>query len=236
MGDFQQLERMIKYVKGNIFNTQMQTVVNTVNCVGVMGKGVALVYKLRYPKMFDLYKDLCISGQIEIGKLWLYNKEDNAPWVLNFPTKRHWKYPSKLEYLEKGLEKFVDTFNDKGITSIAFPLLGTHNGGLDKEEVLRVMDKYLAKCNIPIEVYEYDPRVQDDLFDSFSRNWKSFTSDQLKVATGMRIDKIKLVSNTLESGELNSMIELISTPGLGLKTMERCFRFVMTDRENLTLF
>ena len=81
----------------------MQTIVNTINCVGVMGKGIALVFKLRYPEMFDKYQELCKSKMIGIGKLWLYKTSESPQWVLNFPTKFHWKYPSKMEYIEKGL-------------------------------------------------------------------------------------------------------------------------------------
>lgn len=104
----------IKIVRGNIFNTKAQTIVNTVNCVGVMGKGIALVFKLRYPLMFDIYKGFCKSKQIGIGKLWLYKGEPEEPWVLNFPTKFHWKYPSKLEYIELGLEKVCNDLQRKG--------------------------------------------------------------------------------------------------------------------------
>ena len=86
----------IKIIHGNIFNSKAQTIVNTVNCVGVMGKGVALVYKLRYPKMFEMYQSFCKQGLISVGKLWIYNSEPNVPWVLNFPTKTHWKLPTEM--------------------------------------------------------------------------------------------------------------------------------------------
>ena len=165
----------IIFIKGNIFNSKAQTIVNTVNCVGVMGKGIALVFKLRYPKMFDLYKEHCKSKLIGIGKLWLYKGEENAPWVLNFPTKFHWKYPSKIEYLEKGLQKFYSTYKDQGISSVAFPLLGTHNGGLDKQVVLNLMEVYLSKCEIDIEIYEYVPEAVDDLYEHFASNWSKFS-------------------------------------------------------------
>ena len=90
----------ISVIKGNIFNTHCQTIVNTVNCVGVMGKGIALVFKLRYPDMFPIYQDYCNRGLIEIGKLWLYKPEDTRQaWVLNFPTKVHWKLPSEYTYV-----------------------------------------------------------------------------------------------------------------------------------------
>jgi O-acetyl-ADP-ribose deacetylase (regulator of RNase III) len=216
-----------KIINGNIFNTQLQTVVNTVNCVGVMGKGIALVFKLRYPEMFDIYGNHCKNGNISIGKLWLYKGEKNAPFVLNFPTKFHWKYPSKIEYLVKGLEKFCDTYKDQGITSIAFPLLGAHNGGLDKEEVLSIMLQYLEKCDIPIEIYEYDPNAPDDLFEKFSQNWSSLSSLEIKEHTSISKDKIATITLAIETGKVSSMIGLINERGIGLKTMEKCFRFVM---------
>ena len=217
--------------KGNIFNTKAQTIVNTINCVGVMGKGIALVFKLRYPKMFDLYKEYCKSKLIGIGNLWLYKGEVNEPWVLNFPTKFHWKYPSKMEYIEKGLQKFVDTYKDKGITSIAFPLLGTHNGGLDKEEVLALMKRYLNQCDIPIEVYEYNQSASDDLFESFKAKWNSIPQQDKKTLTGIKMQKqIDTIDEALCSDQVRSMISLIEYDGIGLKTMEKCFKLVMGNK------
>lgn len=221
---------VIKYIKGNIFNSKAQTIVNTVNCVGVMGKGIALVFKLRYPKMFDLYKDYCKLKLIRIGKLWLYKGEENAPWVLNFPTKFHWKYPSKIEYLEIGLEKFCSTYKDQGITSIAFPLLGTHNGGLYKDTVLNLMEEYLGKCEIDIEIYEYVPEAEDDLYEYFASNWSKLSAEEIKLKTGIRKDKIEKVTEVVESGTVKSMIGLINEKGIGIKTMEKCFQFVMNNK------
>ena len=114
----------ITFKKGNIFSSDKQTIVNTINCVGVMGKGVALGFRLRYPEMYEKYRELCKTKQIAIGKLWLYKQSrEGLQWILNFPTKIHWKYPSKMEYLEAGLQKFVDTYEEKGITSIALSLI-----------------------------------------------------------------------------------------------------------------
>ena len=218
----------IKVIKGNIFNTKAQTIVNTVNCVGVMGKGIALVYKLRYPPMFDLYSEYCKSKLIGIGKLWLYKGEEDAPWVLNFPTKYHWKYPSKIEYIEKGLQKFVDTYRTKGITSVAFPMLGTHNGGLDKNAVLTVMENYLGQCDIPIEIYDYAPNASDDLFETFKSKWNAIPSEDKKKVTGIRTQKqIDTIEDAVNSDVVKSMIALIEYKGIGLKTMERCFKLVM---------
>lgn len=222
------MEENIHIIKGNIFNTKMQTIVNTINCVGVMGKGIALVFKLRYPKMFDIYKDYCHRHLINIGKLWLYKGEENEPWVLNFPTKFHWKYPSKMEYISMGLQKFVDTYKEKGIQSIAFPLLGTNNGGLDKEDVLALMKSYLGKCDIPIEIYEYDPLAADDLFETFKSKWNSIPSDEKKTVTGIRTAKqIETIDYAVNKAGVKSMISLIQYDGIGIKTMEKCFKIVM---------
>ena len=227
----------IKIVRGNIFNTKAQTVVNTVICVGVMGKGIALVYKLRYPQMFDIYHDYCKRHLISIGKLWLYKGDGTDPWVLNFPTKFHWKYPSKIEYIEQGLKKFVDTYDKCGITSVAFPMLGTHNGGLDKDAVRALMINYLSQCNIPIEIYDYDPMASDDLFETFKEKWFSIPSNELKKVTQIRQKKqIDIIDNALRCDNLKSMISLISYPGIGIKTMERCFKVVMGFQKQLVLF
>lgn len=227
----------IEIIKGNIFNTKAQTIVNTINCVGVMGKGIALVYKLRYPKMFDLYSEYCKSKLIGIGKLWLYKGEPETQWVLNFPTKFHWKYPSKMEYIEKGLQKFVETYKDKGITSIAFPMLGTHNGGLDKGEVLALMQRYLSQCDIPIEIYDYDPNAADDLFETFKLKWNAISKTDKKNVIGIRTQKqIDTIYNAVNSGEVKSMIALIEYQGIGMKTMEKCFKMVMQSQCPKSLF
>lgn len=225
--------------KGNIFNSKAQTIVNTVNCVGVMGKGIALVFKLRYPKMFDEYVSLCKRHLISPGKLWIYKGEPDAPWVLNFPTKFHWKYPSKIEYVESGLQKFVDTYEEKGITSIAFPMLGTHNGGLDKDEVQVLMEKYLNKCDIPIEIYDYDPSAPDDLFDKFKIKWNNIPKGQLRDIIGIRTQKqVDTIDRVVNSDGITSMISLIEYPGIGLATMQKCFKLVMAADESMesTLF
>lgn len=143
---------MILYVKGNLFNSPAQVLVNTVNTVGVMGKGVALEFKRLYPEMYEQYRALCEAGQFDIGKLWLYKSPNK--WVLNFPTKKHWRNPSKVEYIEAGLKKFVATYADIGIHSIAFPPLGCGNGQLDfEQQVQPLMHRYLR--NLPIDIFIY---------------------------------------------------------------------------------
>src|SRR6218665_523136 len=114
---------------GDIFQSRAQTLVNTVNCLGVMGKGLALRFKEEYPEMFDAYSEICKKGLLDIGKLWLYKTD--RKWILNFPTKYDWRMPSQESYIERGLDKFLKTYKQKNIESIAFPLLGANNGNID---------------------------------------------------------------------------------------------------------
>lgn len=143
---------MITYVLGDLLQSPARVLVNTVNTVGVMGKGIAKDFKLIYPEMFQQYQKLCEKKMFNIGQLWLYKTPHK--WILNFPTKENWRQPSKLEYIEAGLRKFTQTYADKNITSIAFPALGCGNGELNWETQVRpLMEKYLQ--NIPADVYIY---------------------------------------------------------------------------------
>jgi len=145
---------MITYVKGNIFESPAKVLVNTVNTVGVMGKGIAKRFKEIYPEMFTQYQVLCDKKQLDISKLWLYKTPNK--WILNFPTKVHWRNPSKPEYIEAGLNKFAATYATHAITSIAFPRIGCGNGELDWETVVQpLMIKYLYNLPIDIFIYEY---------------------------------------------------------------------------------
>lgn len=142
---------MITYIEGDIFSSPAQVIVNTVNTVGVMGKGLALEFKNRYPKMFDSYKVACEKKKFQIGNLMLCHAPDHL--ILLFPTKENWRNPSKLEYIEKGLYRFVQSYAERNISSIAFPKLGCGNGELNWEDVKPIMEKYLK--NLPIDVYIY---------------------------------------------------------------------------------
>ena len=226
----------VTIINGNIFNTKAQTIVNTVNCVGVMGKGIALVFKLRYPYMFEVYQEYCKQKLIAVGKLWIYKGEPSDPWVLNFPTKTHWKLPSEYEYIEKGLQKFIDTYKEKGITSIAFPLLGAFNGGLDKDRVMDIMISYLSQCDIPVEIYQYDPMAPDDLFETFKAKWNEIPNADKKKQIGIRQQKqIDTIDKAVNEDNVKSMIALIEYQGIGLTTMQKCFRLVINYQKKLSL-
>jgi len=211
----------LKIISGNIFTSKCQTIVNTVNCVGIMGAGIALECRLRYPEMHKKYIALCENKQISIGKLWLYKADDR--WVLNFPTKMHWKYPSKIEYLNSGLQKFVDTYESKSITSIAFPLLGADKGGLNPDVSLEIMKSYLHPIAIDIEIYQYDPKSHDDLYCQI-RDWLLRQDlDQISSITRIRKDYVLRVMDAMKSPYIMQLNQLGRVKGIGVKTLEKLF-------------
>jgi O-acetyl-ADP-ribose deacetylase (regulator of RNase III) len=139
----------ITFKKTNIMDSKMQTLVNPVNCVGVMGKGLALAFKQRYPLMYQSYRVACKKGDLKIGKPWLHKDT----MVLNFPTKDHWRRRSRLSYISSGLEYLAKNAITLGITSLAVPPLGCGLGGLEWIYVLPLIKKHLGPLGIPIEIY-----------------------------------------------------------------------------------
>jgi O-acetyl-ADP-ribose deacetylase (regulator of RNase III) len=117
---------MITYVVGDIFRSPAKVLVNTVNTKGIMGKGLAKDFKAIYPEMFRKYQHLCEEKRFDVGQLYLFRTPNK--WVLNFPTKRDWKHPSRPQYIEAGLKAFVNGYAKAGITSVAFPQLGCGHG------------------------------------------------------------------------------------------------------------
>ena len=152
---------MIQYINGNLFTSNAKVLVNTVNTVGVMGKGIASDFKKLYPKMFEEYKQLCDSNKLNVGDLHLYKTPNK--WILNFPTKKHWRSPSKIEFIEKGLQRLVKDAHKLQINDIAMPKLGCGNGGLDWEnEVKPLVEKYLKKSPINVSIYEFDKDIKPE--------------------------------------------------------------------------
>ena len=143
---------MIWYIEGDLLESPAKVLVNTVNTVGVMGKGIALRFKRVYPEMFKAYRHHCEQENLAIGRLHLYKTRHK--WILNFPTKKHWRQPSRVEYIESGLRKFAEVYAERGITNVAFPALGCGNGELDFEsQVKPLMQRYLGNLSIPTFIY-----------------------------------------------------------------------------------
>ncbi|MFZ5800060.1 MAG: type II toxin-antitoxin system antitoxin DNA ADP-ribosyl glycohydrolase DarG [Candidatus Omnitrophota bacterium] len=142
----------VKVLTGDLFTSKYQTWVNTVNCVGVMGKGVALEFKKRFPDMFAEYESFCKEGKVKLGHPYLH-KRMVAPWILNFPTKNHWRQVANLNDIIKGLEYLLKYYKAWGIESLAVPPLGCGSGQLEWRVVGPTLFRYLSKMDIPIELY-----------------------------------------------------------------------------------
>lgn len=157
---------MIKYVVGNMFESSAEALVNTVNTVGVMGKGIALQFKKLYPGNFSVYQKRCKEGTFEIGQL-IVVKDGNTisgeKTIINFPTKTDWRKPSEYSYIEKGLKELVKVIQNENIKSIAIPPLGSGNGGLKWYKVKEILEKELAGLNCEILIYEPNAKVQEVL-------------------------------------------------------------------------
>lgn len=142
----------VRVLVGDLLESRAQTLVNTVNCVGVMGKGVALEFKKRFPGMFKDYVRRCELGEVRPGVPYLY-RDVFPPQIVNFPTKDHWKSVSRLEDVERGLQFLVERLQDWEITSIAVPPLGCGNGQLEWRDVGPLIYRYLGALGIPVELY-----------------------------------------------------------------------------------
>lgn len=144
---------MISQIKiGDILKSDAQTLINTVNCMGIMGKGIAEEFKKQFPRMFSEYKEKCVQGLVKPGVPYLY-KQLLPPWIINFPTKDHWRSVSKIQDIENGLQIIVERYKDWGIQSLAVPPLGCGNGQLLWEDVGPLIYKYMRQLHIPVELY-----------------------------------------------------------------------------------
>lgn len=236
---------MIEFKKGNIFTTECDVIVNTVNCSGVMGAGIAYEFRLRYPEMFRKYKELCDNKLLTIGKLWIYSLSEDDVFkekycrVLNFPTKNFWKLPSREEYLEKGLAKFVETYKEKDITSIAFPLLGASKGGISEEISIKLMKKYLSELDIKIEIWTFDKAAVDDVYEDFKIKFQEISDNIIKEESGLGLQYIKRIRAALKNDDIRTMSGLSNVKGIGEVTLEKSFKYIRKHKElstNLKLF
>ena len=136
---------MIRYVTGDLLAADSEALVNSVNCVGVMGRGVALAFKRRFPDNFKAYKAACDWGELKTGRMFVYETGELMPrLIINFPTKRHWRARSRLTDIEAGLSSLVAEVERHRIRSIALPSLGCGLGGLDWTDVKPRIHRALA--------------------------------------------------------------------------------------------
>jgi O-acetyl-ADP-ribose deacetylase (regulator of RNase III) len=148
---------MIEYRSGDIMKENTEALINTVNCVGVMGRGIALQFKNTFPENFKAYAVACKNEEVQPGRMFVFETGQliNPRYIINFPTKRHWRGKSRMEDIETGLKALVDTIRRRNIRSIAIPPLGSGLGGLDWPEVkLRIEAALQPLSDVRIIIYE----------------------------------------------------------------------------------
>lgn len=156
----------MEYLKGNLLEANTQALVNTVNTVGVMGKGIALQFKERFPMNFKIYAEACKKGEMKIGQMLVVKEHflDGEVIVINFPTKTEWFKKSQYDYIEQGLKDLANVIVEYKIQSIAIPPLGCGNGGLNWDKVKMLIDKYLSHLSdVSIQVYEPNEAIKEIL-------------------------------------------------------------------------
>ncbi|GMQ79492.1 MAG: macro domain-containing protein [Anaerolineae bacterium] len=155
---------MIRFTQGNLLDAEVEAVVNTVNTVGVMGKGIALMFKEAFPENSKRYAAACKAGEVKVGHVFVTERHElmGPRWIVNFPTKKHWRHPSKMEWVVDGLRDLRTFILEKGIKSIAIPPLGSGNGGLNWTDVRDQIQAVLANLDdVDIVVYEPTSRYQN---------------------------------------------------------------------------
>lgn len=211
---------MIKYKSGNLLSENTEAIVNTVNCVGVMGRGIALQFKKRYPDNFKEYESACKREKIVPGKMFVFEtcSLTNPKYIINFPTKRHWRGASRIEDIKSGLHDLATVIKDRQIKSIALPPLGCGLGGLDWNEVRPLIEKELSELtDVDIIVYEPNGAPEAD---------KIVNNRKVPKMTAGRAALIELVHRYL-AGFLDPFITLLE--------VHKLLYFLQESGENLKL-
>jgi O-acetyl-ADP-ribose deacetylase (regulator of RNase III) len=193
--------KVIEIKQGNLLEANAEALVNTVNCVGIMGKGIALQFKQAYPENFRQYEKACRAGEVQPGRMFVVSCDSllNPQYIINFPTKRHWRNKSKIEDIQTGLKALIQEVRQLGITSIAVPPLGCGNGGLSWKIVKPLIES--AFWELPnLQVLLYEPQATPEV-------------DAMRVATA------KPEMNRARALFI-SLLELYGIPGYRLTMLE----------------
>lgn len=147
---------MIEYKNGDILREDVEAIVNTVNCVGIMGRGLALQFKNKFPQNFKEYQLACKNKEVQLGKMFVHQTGQliNPKYIINFPTKGHWKQNSKIEDISNGLDDLITIIEKYSIKSIAIPPLGSGLGGLDWKMVKKLIEEKLKNINCTVILFE----------------------------------------------------------------------------------
>lgn len=198
----------IRYLQnGDLLKSPRQTYVNAVNCVGVMGKGIALKFRHAFPAMYQDYQKKCHTKELVLQKPYLYN-QDPGPWIINFPTKGHWRTHSALTDIDQGLAYLAQQIPVWGVTSLAIPALGCGEGGLDWADVHPLIVQHLGPLGILIDLYlpQHTPKQIQSISNQTNKkpnrkrgqNSEFFSPPPLKKIISSSAEKSK--KNQIESG------------------------------------
>jgi O-acetyl-ADP-ribose deacetylase (regulator of RNase III) len=157
---------MLKFTTGNLLDSEAEALVNTVNTVGVMGKGIALQFKNQFPNNYKIYYKACKNGDFKIGEMLVVDEQtllNGKKIIINFPTKMDWRKPSEYIFIEEGLKNLVKVIEERKIKSIAIPPLGAGNGGLDWDKVKAMMNHYLRNVDAEIIIFQPNSAIEEVL-------------------------------------------------------------------------
>jgi len=212
-------ERMIQYTTGDILLSDAEALVNTVNCVGVMGRGIALRFKQAYPSNFKAYESACNKGDVQPGKMFVHETGQLTPrLIINFPTKRHWRGKSQMVDIEAGLTSLVQVINDFKITSIAIPPLGSGLGGLHWPDVrTRIESALETLVDVRIVVFEPAAIEQPVISRESTRSIPSLTPARASLVGLMARYLDGLLSTSISLLELHKLMYFMQAAGEPLR-------------------
>ena len=227
---------MITYLEGTVFNTEADAIVNTINCIGVMNAGIALEFGLRYPNLLKEYEQKCKNKEISVGHIYYY--KDKEKLIVNFPTKWHFKYPSRLEWIEDGLKDFVKTYKQYNIKSVAFTKLGTLNGGLDWNKVKLLMEKYLCNLDIPVYICLDNKKEAEGLEKKMLDIFNNLKIEEFKQNVRLTTKQIDILKSNMP---INRFWKIKELEGIGTTTYKHLFNYCKLQTESsgfkqMTLF
>lgn len=220
---------MIKYSDSNVFNSGCDAIVNTINCVGFMGKGLALEFAYRYPELLNQYQEKCKNKEIQTGKIYYYQQGNQL--IVNFPTKKDYKNPSKIIWIEEGLDDFIKTYKKYNIKKIAFPPLGCGNGGLNKEYVLNLMEQKLSNLDIEaiICLDKNNPEGKElEMINQFQN------IDVEDLAKSIKLNDKQKKELSKHQNEIKRFHDIKTLEGIGNTTYKNIHNFFYKNKYNQT--
>lgn len=208
---------MIEFRKDEILNANSEAIVNTVNTVGIMGKGIALEIKEKYPQNYQLYKKACDRNEVVIGKMFttFTNTLENPKYIINFPTKKHWRFPSEISYIKEGLEDLKNVILSLKIKSIAIPPLGCGNGKLDWNIIKPIIVNSLK--NIPdLDIFIYEP-LNISLVTNFQNSNKKIELNPVRALVLALFERYKVLGYDITLLEAQKLTYFLQRFGENLK-------------------